>query len=183
MATPVPNLESENRILFLDRDGTIIKYVPYLCEPDQVEIEYDCPGALQVAISKGFKLVVVSNQSAIGRGYCELSDVERVNNQICELFAKEGVFFDEVLICPHAPRDNCLCRKPKTGLVRKYFSVRDNQRWIMIGDSLSDIEFGNRLSAKCILYQRKEFFSDTKYDFKQVKSWKEIGRLFEDEYL
>jgi D-glycero-D-manno-heptose 1,7-bisphosphate phosphatase len=140
------------RALFLDRDGTLIRDVGYPKDPNDVELLPGCADALRLAMEQGFKLVIVSNQSGVARGYFDEATARRVQARVEELFAAEGVRFDGVYFCFHAPSDACACRKPAPGMLLQ--AARDLDldlgRSIMIGDKPSDVEAGE--SAGCIAY-------------------------------
>lgn len=168
--------KAPSKILFLDRDGTLIKHIPYLCDETKVELENGAIEALLIAQSIGFKLVIVSNQSAIGRGICTKNQVEKVNQRMCELFASGKVFFEEILVCPHHPQERCDCRKPKIGLVR-HFNLSENPQIlkVMIGDQASDMDFGVQIDAIPILYGSGRQHDLSTGKFKAIPSWREIG--------
>ena len=137
----------------LDRDGTIIRHVPYLADPIQVELlDNACLGIS--ALRKLTPIVVVcSNQSAIGRGYCSRDDVLSVNFRMNELLEKNSSYVDEIIFCPHAPEENCECRKPRPGMgvqVAKHFGIPTEQM-IVIGDMESDVEFARSLGALSVI--------------------------------
>jgi histidinol-phosphate phosphatase family protein len=103
--------------VFLDRDGTIIHDRRYLSDPRGVE---PLPGATDglAALRKlGARLVVISNQSGVGRGYFTIDDVARVNARMSEILRRQGVTLDAIYVCPHAPDEGCDCRKPQPGLI------------------------------------------------------------------
>jgi histidinol-phosphate phosphatase family protein len=161
--------------VFLDRDGTLIEHIPYLCDPSRVKLEDGVAETLRFFLSAGFELIIVTNQSSIGRGICDNSKVKSVNDRMVQLFAEEGVSFKEILMCPHRPDDNCFCRKPKTGLLENYnLSLNEHSLRIMIGDQESDMEFGRRISARCILYRNPSNFESGTNSSKAYSSWSEI---------
>lgn len=128
-------------VAFLDRDGTLIEERHYLSDPAGVVIERDVIPALHLLRQAGFALVMISNQSGIGRGLMTRDDVDRVNVRLEDLLAEGGISLDGIYICPHAPEDDCDCRKPKTGLIeaaRKVLSV-DMTRSFVIGDKGADV--------------------------------------------
>ncbi len=136
--------------LLLDRDGTIIKEKHYLKDPDEVEF---LPGAiegLKKFYSIGINLFMVTNQSGMGRGYFTLKDFLAVQKRMLNELEHYNVFFKDVVYCPHAPEDNCPCRKPKTGmwdmLVSKY-NLKPGDTAI-IGDKIIDIMFGVNAKLK-----------------------------------
>src|SRR3990172_8908283 len=92
-----------NRAVFLDRDGTLIQEKEYLHRPEEVVM---CPGAgaaLKRLQDAGFKLIIVTNQSGVGRGYFPLSDVRAVHEHLAQEFARAGVRFDKIYLAPEAP--------------------------------------------------------------------------------
>lgn len=145
--------DEKKRALFLDRDGTLIVDQDYLADPAGVELFPGVAGALKMATEAGFLLVVVSNQSGVGRGYFTDADVVRVNERLFELLVAEGVVIDAFYHCPHAPEDGCNCRKPETGMVEKAAADLgiDTAASFVIGDKASDIELGRRTGAGTVL--------------------------------
>ena len=101
-----------NRAVFLDRDGTIIEEKDYSSDPDQVALLPGAAEALMQLQNAGFKLFIVSNQSGVGRGYFTLADVERVNQRLVELLARDGVRFEKIYVAPEAPEEPSRGRKP-----------------------------------------------------------------------
>jgi D-glycero-D-manno-heptose 1,7-bisphosphate phosphatase len=140
--------------VFLDRDGTLIEERFYLHRPEEVVILAGVPAALARLQAAGFLLIIVSNQSGVGRGYFTLADVERVNAQIGAELGRAGVRFDRIYIAPEAPGTPSRGRKPSPQFL---FDARDElgvdlaQSYI-IGDKLTDLECGwNAGVKKCIL--------------------------------
>ena len=149
-----------NKAVFLDRDGTIIEDAGYLADPDGVRLLPGAGEALRELRGAGYLLVVVTNQSGIGRGFFSVDDMRRVNNRVEELFARQGVFFEDLLICPHAPEENCDCRKPSPKLLLDAAARHDIDlsRSVMVGDKISDVEAG--AAAGCAL----NILLSSKYD-------------------
>lgn len=143
-----------NRAVFLDRDGTIIAEKNYLCRPEDVEVFPGAGAALKRLQDAGFKLIIVSNQSGVGRGYFTLADVDRVNARLCEELARDGVRFEKIYIAPEAPDQPSRGRKPSPQFL---FDARDEfgldlARSCMIGDKLIDLECGWNAGVKnCVL--------------------------------
>jgi D-glycero-D-manno-heptose 1,7-bisphosphate phosphatase len=143
-----------NRAVFLDRDGTLIVEKNYLHRPEDVEIFPGAGAALKKLGDAGFKLVIVTNQSGIGRGYFTLADAERVNERLRRESAREGVFFEKIYIAPEAPDQASRGRKPSPQFL---FDARDEfnlnlAECFMVGDKLIDLECGwNAGVKKCIL--------------------------------
>lgn len=137
------------KAIFLDRDGTVIIDQGYLKDPERVVIY---PGVIEPLCEfrkAGYLLVIISNQSGIGRGMYSLSDVEKVNEKMVALFKSEGIEFDDILICPHSPEENCECRKPEPKLLIECAEKLDIDlsNSAIIGDKKSDAECG--ISAGC----------------------------------
>jgi D-glycero-D-manno-heptose 1,7-bisphosphate phosphatase len=141
------------RFVLLDRDGTIIVEKHYLASPDQVALLPNAAAGLRTFSSLGFGLVIVTNQSGIGRGYFTTADADRVHLRLKELLAVESVALDGIYLCPHAPEVGCACRKPEPGLVRRAAADLgfDPSEAIVIGDKPCDIELGKRLHAQTVL--------------------------------
>jgi histidinol-phosphate phosphatase family protein len=127
---------------FLDRDGTLIEERNYLSDPDQAVLLPGVIEGLKALIDRGFRLVVVSNQSGIGRGYFSEPDARKVNAKVDEMLRSKGVGIAAWYICPHAPEQPCRCRKPLPGMVDQAcaaFAV-DLSSSIMIGDKDVDLQ-------------------------------------------
>ena len=142
--------------VFLDRDGTINIDSGYVTTPSQVELIPGAASALGTMARAGFHLVVVSNQSAVGRGMATAADVDATNKQLLSMLGSEDPDAppELILYCPHRPDDSCRCRKPDTGLVDNAGWNFDPERSWVFGDKLSDIRFGLNLGlplAQCVL--------------------------------
>lgn len=137
---------------FLDRDGTLIRDAHYLSDPDLVELLPGIPRALRRLRELGYRLVVITNQSGIARGYFDEAAYARVAARLDELLATEGVRLDLTLHCPHHPdfTGPCACRKPGLGLYHEAVArLRlDPSNSLFVGDKPSDVEparaFGGR---------------------------------------
>lgn len=137
-------------VLFLDRDGVIIKDCNYISDPESVELLPGVGEALSSAVEAGFKLVIITNQSGIGRGYFSEADFLKVQLRLDELLAEFGVVVEVAAYCPHDPVDNCNCRKPMTGLVDEMSEVLtwSTEHTFMVGDKISDVELGKNMGVK-----------------------------------
>ncbi|HUF64833.1 MAG TPA: HAD family hydrolase [Gemmatimonadaceae bacterium] len=130
-------------IAFLDRDGTIIRDVKYISDPDAVELIDGAAAAIGRLNEAGIPVVIVSNQSGIGRGYYDVEDYERVHARMLDLLAASGAHIDASYYCPHAPDrvPPCECRKPRAGLFEKALAAAgaDARKAWYVGDRLRDI--------------------------------------------
>ena len=139
------NLRWPPQALFFDRDGTLIKHIPYLSDPDQVELEPGVRETLREAKECGCKLFLHTNQSGIGRGYFELKDAVACNSRMIELLDLGGPVFDEICIAPEDPtKDQSVYRKPEARFANEMMQKYglDLSRCYMIGDSMCDVETG-----------------------------------------
>lgn len=130
-------------IAFLDRDGTIIRDVHYISDPDAVELIAGAAQAIARLNTAGVPVAVVTNQSGIGRGYYDVEDYERVHARMLDLLAGEGAHVDASYYCPHAPDlvPPCDCRKPRPGLFERALAdtgTAPRDAWF-VGDRLRDI--------------------------------------------
>ncbi len=147
MADPLPGA------VFLDRDGTLIEDVGYPRDPQLVRILPGVEEALHRLTAAGLMLVVVSNQSGIGRGIVTPEEAKAVHERFEVALAGAGVRFADVRYCPHGPDDGCRCRKPMPGMLRDAagslgISLPDS---FMVGDKESDVEAGRRAGCRTVL--------------------------------
>ncbi|HEY4121088.1 MAG TPA: HAD family hydrolase [Byssovorax sp.] len=142
------------RALFLDRDGTLVVDVGYPRDPALVQL---IPGALEALrdLEREFALVVVSNQSGIGRGLITPAEAAAVDARVRELFAAGGIEFAGVYHCPHAPDDHCTCRKPKPGMLEQAARELDLDlaTSVIVGDKASDLEAGLAVGARGVRFE------------------------------
>ncbi len=139
---------------FLDRDGTIIRDEVYLKDPSRVRLLPGAADALRALASRGFALVVVSNQSGVARGLIAPADLARVHARLVEVLAAEGIRLDGAYHCVHGPADGCDCRKPRPGMLLQAARELglDLAASVMIGDKPSDVEAGAAAGARGILF-------------------------------
>jgi histidinol-phosphate phosphatase family protein len=145
-----------NRAVILDRDGTIIKDVGHLTKVEQIEILPKVPEIIREINLQGWVVVVVTNQSVVGRGMCTNIDVEIVNDTITSMLLEQGAKIDAFVWCPHLPEDDCWCRKPRPGLLYRIAAAYhlDLRECLMIGDSETDMLAAR--SALCQFYHVKK---------------------------
>ena len=139
--------------VFLDRDGTLVIERGYLSDPADLELLPGVPGALTALHGAGYALVVISNQSGVGRGLFPLSRVYDAMARLRRLLRDHGVELDAMYFCPHRPGDGCDCRKPGPGLLERAAEdlALDLGRSFMVGDKLIDAEAGKRAGGHGVL--------------------------------
>lgn len=139
--------------VFLDRDGTINEDVGYLSDPAGLIIIEGAAKAIKLLNEKKIKVIVVSNQSGVGRGYYTDAHVAAVNKRLRELLGEEGASLDGIYYCNHHPDEDCTCRKPGTGLVELAALEHElnHSKAYVVGDKLSDVGLARNLKAKGIL--------------------------------
>jgi len=138
------------KYIIFDRDGTLIKEIPYLNDFRKVKLMDKVIEGVLIFKEKSFRFGIITNQSAIGRGLASFSEIELINKQITDAFGIYGIFFDFIMMCPHSPIDMCKCRKPNPALGEKAireFDI-DIPHSIMIGDKDLDIQFGSKIGFK-----------------------------------
>jgi len=137
--------------IFLDRDGVLIENrSDYVRDWSQVKIIPEAIHALSLAQIKKYKVVIVTNQSVVGRGLILLKTAQEINQRLINLIREHGGQIDGVYMCPHQPEDGCSCRKPQPGLLlqaAKDLSL-DLQRSWMIGDAWSDVQVGQSAGVR-----------------------------------
>ncbi len=149
--------------LFVDRDGTLIPDLHYLGDPERIEILGGVSEALRLARAHGYRVVCVTNQSGIARGFYSTQDVDRVHDRLNERLASEGARVDAFYYCPHLPEQECACRKPGTELfVRAQQELGlDWGRSAIVGDRWLDMEAGRRLGLLTALVPAVGHEADT----------------------
>jgi D-glycero-D-manno-heptose 1,7-bisphosphate phosphatase len=146
--------------VFLDRDGTINEECGYLNHVDRLRLIDGAADAVKLFNQHGLKTIIVSNQSGVARGYFPETMLNALHEKLRGLLEERGAKLDAVYYCPHHPsageppyRQSCDCRKPNLGMIRraeKQFSVVPRLSY-MVGDKLSDVEFGRNAGCKAIL--------------------------------
>jgi len=147
--------ESLRPAVFLDRDGTIIDDIGYLSDPGGVAFYQGVPQALKRLQDRGYLLVVVTNQSGIGRGYFNEETAIAVNLAMVEMLREEGVVLASIYYCPHHPGDGCRCRKPGLLMVERAvvdLGIDKDRSWF-VGDIDKDVLTGMNAGLKPILVE------------------------------
>jgi|SRR6056297_287960 len=158
-----------DKFIILDRDNTLNYDSGYLHKPENLKILNGIIQGLSLLNKYGYRFIVVSNQSGVGRGYFNLNDVVNVNNKLDDMLIKHDIQIEKFYFCPHSPEANCTCRKPMTGLfdyIMDDFDI-DKSKSFMIGDKKSDIVFGKRVGLRTIKIKTdknnsgiEDFFAD-----------------------
>ena len=155
------NLHNKQKAIFLDRDGTINKYVGFLRNIDDFELIEGVSEAIKMINQSGYLAIVVTNQPVIARGEVTWEELHEIHKKMETLLGKDGAYIDGIYICPHHPdkgfegerpeyKIDCECRKPKPGLLLQAsndFNI-DLSESYMIGDSRIDVEAGKKCNCK-----------------------------------
>lgn len=146
-------LGEADRVVILDRDGTIVVDRGYLSDPTGLEFESGASAGLKWLCSHGYRLVVITNQSGVGRGYFSLERLEAMNARLNAMVENAGARLERIYSCPHVPDAGCACRKPALGLMTRAAADLgfNPAAVVVIGDKESDVEFGHRAGAATIL--------------------------------
>lgn len=152
-ALPMDSREPARPGLLIDRDGTLIEDRDYLADPDEVVLLPGAAAAIGAANRAGVPVVLVSNQSGIGRGYFGEAELQAVNRRIETLLAAEGAHLDGLYHCPHAPDAGCDCRKPAPGMARQAAADLglDLARAFVVGDKGADLDLARAVAATPLL--------------------------------
>lgn len=164
------NLKNKQKAVFLDRDGTINKYVGFLRNVDEFELIDGVADAINKINASGYLAIVVTNQPVIARGEVSFEELEVIHNKMETLLGKEGAYLDGIYFCPHHPHKgyegerpelkfDCDCRKPKPGMLMNAahdFNIDLSQSW-MIGDGEIDIKAGQNAGCKTALIGTGDF--------------------------
>lgn len=142
------------KAVFLDRDGTINHEEPnYLLDLKKLKIFEESFEAIQLLNQHGFKTIVVTNQSCVGRGFLEEKELQKINGTLKQKLAARNAFLDSIYYCPHHPEDQCVCRKPKLGMFDQ--AVQEHKinlkKSFVIGDRELDIQAGKAAGCRTIL--------------------------------
>lgn len=158
------NLSNKQKAIFLDRDGTINRYVGFLRKPEQMELLDGVPEAINEMHQHGYLVIVVTNQPVIARGEVTWDELRLIHDKMEMLLGQQGAYVDDIFVCPHHPdkgfpgeipelKIDCDCRKPKPGLLLRAaekYNIDLSKSW-MIGDSVTDVLAGENAGCKGIL--------------------------------
>ena len=146
-------MNGTRRAVFLDRDGTLIEDLDYPREPERVRLLDGVGAGLRALHDAGFALVVISNQSGIGRGIIDPAEAKAVHERFVAELRAEHVGLDGVWYCPHAPWVRCDCRKPSPAMLLRAADELDVAlaESFMVGDKLSDAQAGRRAGCRTVV--------------------------------
>ena len=167
------NLHNKQKAIFLDRDGTINKYVGYLTEPEEFELLPGVAEAIRKINNSGYLAIVVTNQPGIAQGRLTAQTLHVIHNKMETLLGQEGAFINKLYYCPHHPdkgfegeipelKISCSCRKPKPGMLlqaAKDFNIDLAASW-MIGDDQRDILTGKNAGCHTALIGTQDYGQD-----------------------
>lgn len=170
------NLKNAQKCIFLDRDGTINRYVGFLTNHEQMELLDHAAEALRMINESEYLAIVVSNQPVVARGECSYEELERIHNRMHTLLGKAGAYVDGLYFCPHHPdrgfegeikelKIKCHCRKPDIGMfvqAAEDFNIDLSCSW-MIGDMTADIQAGINAGLRTMLVRTGVGGGDRKY--------------------
>jgi D-glycero-D-manno-heptose 1,7-bisphosphate phosphatase len=141
------------KVIVLDRDGTIVIDRGYLSDPAGLEFLPGAAEGLRRFHEDGYTLIIITNQSGVGRGTFSLDRLEEIHNRLREMMSAIGAPVERIYYCPHVPEAQCDCRKPNVQLMLRAAADLhfEPSGAVVIGDRSSDIELGHRVGARTVL--------------------------------
>lgn len=161
------------KAVFLDRDGTLIIDRGYIYRPDQVELIPGVPEALFILQKRGYLLIVISNQSGIGRGFFGMDDLDAVNRRLFRQLIMRGILITAFYCCPHSPDMDCYCRKPRPGLLlRAMDDYRvEAGRSYFAGDKWTDVQAAAAAGVQPVFLSSELLYSGPVITADSLRSW------------
>jgi len=150
----------KNKILFIDRDGTLIdepRDTHQVDSIDKLRFKKNVILSLSQFITLKYKLIIITNQDGLGSKSFLLEDFNKPHRFMLDVFSSQGINFDDILICPHFSNDNCLCRKPKTDMLKPWLNKIDRNNSYVIGDRDTDMELARNINISGIQYQEESY--------------------------
>ncbi len=139
--------------VFLDRDGTVNKEVGYLDSPERLRLIHGVAKAIRLLNQAGVPAILVTNQSAISRGYFTEDCLVEIHHALALKLAVHGAHLDAIYYCPHRPDEGCACRKPNSAMLK--IAAKDHDidlsRSFVVGDKMSDLEAGHQVECRTVL--------------------------------
>jgi D-glycero-D-manno-heptose 1,7-bisphosphate phosphatase len=160
----------KQKALFLDRDGVINIDHGYVSKIEDFEFTKGIFELLHLFIKKGYLLFIITNQSGIGRGYYTVNDFETLTEWMLKCFKDKEITIQKVAYCQHAPEDNCLCRKPQTGMIDdilKHYPIDLSTSWL-IGDKQSDIDLSRNANIQHSIAIGAHEIANASYQFTTI---------------
>jgi len=173
--------------IFLDRDGVIIENRPdYVRSWSDVSIFDQAIQAISLLAKLPFKIIIITNQSAVGRGIISLSTANEINQRIIKFIIQNHGRVDDVLVCPHQPEDHCSCRKPAPGLFfqaaqRNSINLSSS---IMIGDAVTDLQAAQAagIPIKYLVRTGRGIDQEKRLSNHSINSYSVVNNLLEAAY-
>ena len=175
--------------VFIDRDGTMSEEVGYVNHISRFKLLENTAAAVKLLNEAGVLAIVATNQAGVARGYFEEPMINKVHEKLKNELAKSGASVDAIYYCPHHPsagkppyRAECNCRKPKPGMIlraREDFDI-DLSRSYMVGDKISDVEFGQKLGLKSVMVMTGYGIGEYEH---QRQDWKTAPDFMADDLL
>lgn len=177
----MPRLRRKKRAVFLDRDGVLIEEVDYLSRPEQLRLIPGAGRAVARLRRRGFKAIVVTNQSVVARGLLTRRGLEGIHRLLGRRLSAAGARLDAIYYCPHHPRAGrrvrCPCRKPKLGMLRaaaRKFSL-DLKSCYLIGDTTTDLRTAANAGCPGVLVRTGKAGRDGRYKARPAAVRRDIG--------
>ena len=157
------NLAERQKAIFLDRDGTINRYVGLLKAPEELELLAGAAEAIRRINQSGYLVILITNQPVIARGEVTWEQLDEIHRKLETLLGQQGAYLDDIFVCPHHPdkgfpgerpeyKIDCDCRKPKPGLIlqaAQKYNIELSESWLL-GDSMRDVDAGKAAGCKTL---------------------------------